>query len=59
MKQTELNRLNDLFEKMLSSEANKIEKRELTHLYQEYIDDGREYVCRTQHRADMKQVLIN
>ena len=42
MKEKQLNRLNDLFEKVLASKANHFEKSELSHLYQEYIDDGRD-----------------
>ncbi len=55
MKQTELNRLNDLFEKMLSSKANRVEKRELTNLYQEYIDDGRDNSNRVQRSRKFQQ----
>lgn len=59
MKQTELNRLNDLFEKMLSSNANRVERRELTHLYQEYIDDGRENAHSIKRSAKLKQAVLN
>lgn len=42
MEQTRLNRLNSLFEKMVSNNANVVEKKELNNLYQEYINDGRD-----------------
>ena len=42
MEQTKLTRLNMLFEKAVAGKANIIEKRELSALYEEYIDDGRE-----------------
>lgn len=42
MEQPKVERLNDLFEKMLSNDANNIEKNELSALYQEFIDDGRD-----------------
>ena len=42
MEQRKLARLNDLFEKVVSDNANVIERKELNALYQEYIDDGRE-----------------
>jgi len=42
MEQNKLTRLSVLFEKAVADKANIIEKRELTVLYQEYIDDGRE-----------------
>jgi hypothetical protein len=37
-----LTRLNNLFEKVVSDQANIIERRELNTLYAEYIDEGRE-----------------
>lgn len=43
MEQIKVNRLNSLFEKMVSNNANIVEKKELNNLYQEYINDGREY----------------
>ena len=42
MEQRKVTRLNTLFEKMVSSNVNVIERRELNHLYNEYIDDGRD-----------------
>lgn len=42
MERNKVSRLNRLFEKMMSDNANVLEKRELTNLYQEYINDGRE-----------------
>jgi len=35
-------RLSNLFEKMVADNANNAEKRELSNLYQEYINFGRE-----------------
>jgi len=35
-------RLSNLFEKMVSDNANNAERRELSNLYQEYINFGRE-----------------
>lgn len=42
MEQKELTRLSRLFEKAVENKANIIERRELSVLYQEYIDDGRQ-----------------
>jgi len=42
MNAIEMSRLNSLFEKMVSDRANMKEQRELTQLYQEFINDGRE-----------------
>ena len=42
MEHQELTRLSKLFEKAVENKANIIERRELSVLYQEYIDDGRE-----------------
>jgi len=42
MEQKKITRLNKLFEKVVSNNANIIERRELSVLYQEYIYDGRE-----------------
>ena len=42
MEQKKMTRLNDLFEKVVADNANVVERRELSVLYQEYINDGRE-----------------
>ncbi|MBB6544685.1 hypothetical protein [Thalassotalea piscium] len=42
MDHPKVERLNSLFEKMLSNNANSVEQHELTALYQEYINDGRD-----------------
>jgi hypothetical protein len=42
MEKIKLIRLSNLFEKMVSDNANNAEKRELSNLYQEYINFGRE-----------------
>lgn len=42
MKKLEMTRLNLLFEKMVSNKTNIKEQRELTKLYQTYIDEDRE-----------------
>ena len=42
MDQKELTRLNDLFEKVVANKACIVERRELSVLYQAYINDGRE-----------------
>ncbi len=42
MDQKKITRLNILFEKVVDDNANIIERRELSVLYQEYINDGRE-----------------
>jgi uncharacterized protein YnzC (UPF0291/DUF896 family) len=42
MEQKKITRLNILFEKVVDDNANIIERRELSVLYQEYINDGRE-----------------
>ncbi|NQZ79668.1 MAG: hypothetical protein HRT52_01510 [Colwellia sp.] len=42
MEKVKLARLSNLFEKMVSDNANNSEKRELSNLYQEYINFGRE-----------------
>ena len=42
MEQPKVERLNNLFEKMLANNANNVEQNELSALYQEFIDDGRD-----------------
>lgn len=55
MEQTKLTRLNMLFEKAVAGKANIIETRELSDLYEEYIDDGREnqqmHITKNYHSA--------
>lgn len=43
MNQIEMSRLNSLFEKMVSDNANLKEQKELTQLYHEFINDGRDF----------------
>ena len=58
MEQLKVKRLNDLFEKMMSNKASSGEQRELTQLYQEFIDDGRENLRGiAQHRNAHKVAL--
>ena len=59
MEQPKVERLNSLFEKMLSNDANSIEKHELSILYQEYIDDGREVKQRRNKPQKSVSVLYN
>lgn len=42
MNSRELSRLNSLFEKMVADNASLKEQRELSRLYQEFINDGRD-----------------
>ena len=42
MEDKKIMRLNSLFEKMVASSASAYEKNELQHLYEEFINDGRE-----------------
>ena len=42
MEQKKMTRLSDLFEKVVADNANVVERRELSALYQEYINDGRD-----------------
>jgi hypothetical protein len=42
MERKKMTRLSILFEKVVADNANIIERRELSVLYQEYINDGRE-----------------
>jgi hypothetical protein len=42
MEKNKLNRLSDLFEKVVADNASVIERRELSVIYQEYINDGRD-----------------
>lgn len=42
MDQSKVVKLNSLFEKMVANNANLKERNELNHLYQEFINDGRD-----------------
>ncbi len=44
MDDVKANRLNELFEKMVSEHASRAEQVELKHLYTEFIENGRESV---------------
>lgn len=59
MEQPKVERLNNLFEKMLSNNANNVEKNELSTLYQEFIDDGRDKTERRYKQDNKKRVVFN
>ena len=59
MEQRKVNRLNELFEKMVSDNANLIERKELNNLYQEYINDGRENSARKSLDDSIKRIAMN
>ena len=42
MKQVDMSRLNALFEKMVANRANIKEQRELSQLYTDFINEGRD-----------------
>ncbi len=48
MKRTKMERLNQLFEKMVANNANNAERFELRVLYQEYVDSDRDAILHTQ-----------
>jgi hypothetical protein len=54
MEQSHLSRLNQLFEKMLSSETSQAERYELEQLYQHYFNEGRES---SQQKTNFNQVI--
>ncbi len=56
MNQVEMSRLNSLFEKMVSDRANMKEQRELSQLYQEFINDGREINQSRKNNESVKRV---
>jgi len=58
MEQSKVVKLNSLFEKMVSNSANVIEKRELTHLYQEYINDGRDNLSHQRTNRRVNKVAV-
>jgi len=59
MENKKVNRLNMLFEKMVSNSADVIEKRELNSLYQEYIDDGRDNHQKPVNKSTVKNLALN
>jgi len=59
MDNVKLNRLNELFEKMVSQNANWAEESELKHLYSEFIDDGRKAVHFNQADSHNAQISVN
>jgi|GEM_PF-922585 len=44
MEQVDISRLNELFEKMVANRINIREQRELSQLYDEFVNEGREDV---------------
>ncbi|GHE94144.1 hypothetical protein GCM10011501_24600 [Thalassotalea profundi] len=59
MEQPKVDRLNDLFEKVLANSANSIEKHELGRLYKEFIDDGRDNKQRKYEPSSKKYTAFN
>ncbi|WP_448569644.1 hypothetical protein [Thalassotalea ganghwensis] len=59
MEQLKVKRLNDLFEKMMSNKASNGEQKELSQLYQEYIDDGRDLTPRVNRQRNVRKVALN
>ncbi len=59
MDERKINRLNTLFEKMVSDNANIVERRELNDLYQEYINDGRNHVDGKRSNDSLRKIAIN
>ncbi len=59
MESRKVSRLNTLFEKMVSNNANIIERRELNSLYQEYINDGREKPYEKSSYQPLKKVAMS
>lgn len=51
-----INRLNQLFEKMVSNTSSYSEEIELTHLYSRFIDEGRNDSC-NYHQNPNNQVV--
>jgi len=58
MENSQVVKLNSLFEKMVSNSANAHEKRELNHLYQEYINDGRDGVAKPRVNRRQNKVAV-
>ncbi len=59
MDKRKVNRLNTLFEKMVSDKANLNERRELDQLYQEYINDGRDNPRRKSLDDSIRKIAMN
>lgn len=59
MEQTKVSRLNSLFEKMVSNNANMIERRELNNLYREFIDAGRDKPRYSSSYNHINKIAIN
>ncbi|GLX78091.1 hypothetical protein tinsulaeT_14310 [Thalassotalea insulae] len=59
MDKRKVNRLNTLFEKMVSDDANINERRELDQLYQEYINDGRDHPRRKSLNDSFRKIAMN
>ena len=58
MKNSQVVKLNSLFEKMVSNSANALEERELNHLYQEYINDGRDSIVKSRMNRRQNKVAV-
>ena len=58
MKNSQVVKLNSLFEKMVSNSANALEERELNHLYQEYINDGRDSITKSRMNRRQNKVAV-
>ncbi|MDO6426154.1 hypothetical protein Q4489_03980 [Thalassotalea sp. 1_MG-2023] len=58
MERNNINRLNVLFEKAMSNQANLLERKELNRLYQAFIDDGRDKPKATVIRHEHIKVAI-
>ncbi|WP_206486517.1 hypothetical protein [Thalassotalea sp. G2M2-11] len=58
VEQRKVNRLNTLFEKMVSENANLRERQELNHLYQEYINDGRTPAAKKSLDNSLKRIAL-
>ena len=58
MKNSQVVKLNSLFEKMVSNSANALEERELNYLYQEYINDGRDSIAKSRMNRRQNKVAV-
>ena len=58
MKNSQVVKLNSLFEKMVSNSANALEERELNHLYKEYINDGRDSITKSRMNRRQNKVAV-
>jgi len=44
---------------MMAEKANVIEKKELSYLYQEYINDGRSVITKANAYRSVKSIAVN